>query len=146
MAESTWIARDFPILEAVVASEGPNDVTAGYLASRLSMEQREVILGVRALEEAGYLNADPAYVAEAFLPLDFHSIRPLERGRRAVGQWPREDAYEDFLATIERAIEDEPDQDERTRLKKVRDFVATTGKTVWTGLLLEYLKQRAGLA
>jgi hypothetical protein len=146
MTEDTWIARDFPIIEAVVATEGPNDITVGQLASLLSMEQREVILGVRALKEASYLSADPVYAAEEFLPLDYHDIRPLERGRRAVGQWPSEDAYEDFFATIERAIEDEPDGDERTRLERVRDFVATTGKTVWTGLLLEYLKQRAGLA
>ncbi len=145
MVVDTWTERELPILQEVVEGEGKGDLNVGALAERLSLERHQVILGVRALYEARYVEAYPVEVAEELLPTDYMDIRPLERGRRAVGQWPSEDPFDDFVAVVERMIEREPDEGRRSRLERLREALLSLGQGVGGGLLLEFLKGRLGL-
>jgi hypothetical protein len=145
VADEKWLSRDLLILEEVVTREGNRNVSLHDLCTVLEMDPDEVKLGIRALADGRYLTALPVEVEEEWLPADYDDIRPLERGRRAVGQWPRENTYENFLETIERAIDEESDEDKRTGLQKLRDSVVAAGRSVGSGLLLEFLKQQTGL-
>lgn len=145
MAQDTWTNRELPLLEKVVVAEGDRNLTLADLCASAEVMPEEAKLSIRALMEGRYLTALPVEVAEEWLPIDYQDRRTLERGRRAVGQWPSEDPFESFIATIDRTIDSEPDEDRRTRLEKFRESVTATGKTVATGLLLEFLKQQTGL-
>jgi hypothetical protein len=56
-------------------------------------------------------------------------VRPAEKGRRAVGQWPPR-AVEAFLAELDRQIVREHDPDKKSKLQRWRDAAAEAGPEV----------------
>ena len=69
----------------------------------------------------------------------------LERGRRAVGQWPREDQFDAFMAVVEQQIAEAPSEEERTRLEQVRDAALGVGRDVLSSVLSAWARGQIGL-
>ncbi len=58
-------------------------------------------------------------------PVRAANLRLLPKGLRQAGLWPNADPATAFLAALEAAIRDEPDEQERSRLQRMLD--ATKG-------------------
>jgi DNA-binding IclR family transcriptional regulator len=143
MAVSTWEAREQPLLEAIAEREGDRQLSNHMLAEATGLEQRTVDIGLRALLDAEYIAAHNR-VAELCYLLD---IRLLERGRRAVRQWPpsSEAAAEAFVNLVNVQIETASDSVERSKWVRLRDAVTGLGGEAIKQLSIAYLKQMGGL-
>lgn len=98
---------------------------------------------MRALYDAGYIaGTDSSGFDQAF---GLMAIRLLERGWRAVGEWPPENQYDAFVAIVEQQIEDSSTEDERTRLEQMRDAALGVGRDVLTSVLSAWARQLGGL-
>lgn len=153
MAESTWENREVRLLEEVRAIEAEQEEPGAarravprlkMLADRLDMPMETVSAGMRALA-----TADPPYItgadASTWGGFDILDFRLTERGRRAVGQWPSDHAYDAMLQTLTRQIQDEPQPDKRQALEKIRDGVLVVGREVGTGVLTAWIRSVTGL-
>ena len=84
---STWERRDLPILEQVVDAfnRGERVKDARRLADLTGLDAADALLGLEALHQARYVDGvDVSDMQTRFALLD---IRPLERARRATGDW-----------------------------------------------------------
>lgn len=92
MVTRTWEEREQRLLEAIAtAEEEGREARADELDSPTGLSPQQVQQGLRALYDAGYVDGiDVTAQGDTF---DLLNIRLLERGRRAVGQWPSEDQY-----------------------------------------------------
>jgi DNA-binding MarR family transcriptional regulator len=134
-AESTWNEREAPILEAIWAAEevgerpGPEQ-----LADLVGLDVTVVARAVTALVDAKYVaGAEDSSLADRFA--QYNALWLLERGRRAIGQWPPGPG-DAFLVTLNRLIAAETDPEERSRLAKLRDAAADVGKQVLAGAIV----------
>lgn len=147
MATSTWSNREQPILEAVAEVEadtsGPvHDLD--LLEDLTGLDRPVLVAGVRALLEATppYLSA--LYVG-GFSGDDWLDFGLMERGRRATGQWPPENAAEALLALLEARLDQVDDAEERTRLQRALEGLKGLGGRALEQVTIAYLKQMAGL-
>jgi hypothetical protein len=70
----------------------------------------------------------------------------LERGARAVGQWPTDDPYEALLALIdERLLDANLDEETQTKLQRFRNALIDVGKGAAGGLLAALIRSSVGL-
>lgn len=141
--DETWYSKCLPILEAVREVERTDEsflLQIGWLADRTGLDPNDVVLEVERLIEDGYLSGRlggplsggdvrPWHVANARLAPD---------GARAVGLWPR-DPYEALLTVLDRRIAEAPDDDTRSKLRKVRDRFVALGSDVGTNLFASVL-------
>ncbi len=130
--DETWYSRALPILQAVREVEGTDEAHAipiGALAERLSLDPGHVAVEVERLIEGGYLSE------KLVKPMGGRDVRPWRisnarlapAGARAVRAWPSSDPYEALLALLERRLAEAPDEDTRSRLRKVRDTIKGPG-------------------
>jgi hypothetical protein len=94
-----WYRRDVKILEAVgqLEAEGAKVLNAQELAPQLGLEFDDVVRGIRALDDAGYIELG----SKAINWVIFFGPRLLERGRRELHLWPA-DGYDALIAVLER--------------------------------------------
>lgn len=85
---------------------------------------------MRALVQAGYLRGVESRSPAELFP-QYLALAILERGRRAVGQWPP-DAGDAFLIGPNRLIATESDPEERGTLVRFRDTAGEIGKHALT--------------
>jgi hypothetical protein len=150
-AASTWESRDLAVLEVIRAAEIKASDT-GYavlrdpqsLAAELDLPRHEILASLRDLAEAQppyVIGTDASDISEWYLT----DIRLTERGRRAVGQWPSEEAYDALLQLLSQEIDAEPEAEKRRGLEKMRDGVLQAGREVGVALLTAWAKAQAGL-
>ncbi len=72
------------------------------------------------MHDAGYLQASSSFSG-------VHVDRLLPPGRRAIKQWPTGDALEAILEAVERHLAATEDPEEKSRLRRLRDFLAEEG-------------------
>lgn len=143
MPTSTWETREFPILEAVAElEEVERQLSNEHVAGRTGLSGHEVQLGLRALYESGYITGIDAAAEELCYLI---GIRLLERGRRAVGVWPPDDAFAVMLDVVDERLSETTDEETRTRLQRFREDLYGMGKVAAGGLITEVLKRSAGL-
>ena len=132
---STWNEREVPILEAVYAiEEQGNGAQSRGLAEITGLELGVAMRAVAALVESQHLaGSDVPSMADRFP--DYINLRLLERGRRAIGQWPPGPG-DAFLVALNRLIAAETDPDERSRLTRLRDAAVDVGKQVLAGAVV----------
>lgn len=142
---TTWDDREMPILQTVLAAEDAGEeVNLHDLAVRTGLEQKSAQSGLRALYEANYVTGlDVGSMGMGFQLMD---IRLLERGRRAVGQWPSDNPFESLVELLDTKIAGEEDSDAKSKLARLRDALLGLGKDVGTALLIGWAKQQTGLA
>lgn len=148
MTQDTWDERDLPILEAVVAAEADNPGGIDRVADlvpRTGLDHQQVLVGVRALKEADFITATDASGALEGGLVDFLGIRPLERGRRATGQWPVEDLGTELVDLLDAQVNAASSEDERTKWERLRNAAADIGKSTLTELLVGFARRVAGI-
>lgn len=148
MAGQTWSVRELPILEAIFNLEeakdehGFNSVGPGDVAEEVGLDLDEVRRGIRALYEAGFVEGNDASSGAGW---DLFGLRLLERGRRAVGQWPTDDPYVSLVKMIESQIAAEPEGERKTRMKKLLGTLTEVGSDVAGSVLSAFVQQTLGL-
>lgn len=144
MALSTWETREQRALEAIFeAEEADQDAFSTVdLAESLGIDISKARRSARALYEAGYIYGSDASTTAGF---DLLGMRLLERGRRAVGQWPSEDVYDALVRLLQAQIAEEEDPERRTRLQRLLTSVTEVGKDVAGGVLVSLARQVLGL-
>ena len=76
---------------------------------------------------------------------EYIELRLLERGKRAVGEWPNEDPYADLVALLEHRIAEEENPERRSRLQRFLDGLVDAGKDIATAVLSDVVKRQMGL-
>lgn len=145
MADRTWEQRELPILESVAQIEVEGRMyrtDTGTIADMVGIDRRTTGIALRSLLLAGYIEG--ASEDDAGGSVGVSAPRLLERGRRAVGQWPQDNAFDDLLALLEARIE-EAEPERRGKLVKARDGLLTLGRDVGVEVLGAFLTGRAGL-
>ena len=147
MAEPKWAGRERPILEALASVEEREgqveDVDA--LVDLTGLERRAVVLGVRTLIDGRYVTAVPL-AGDFDLDGDYADVGLLERGRRAVGQWPSEEATgEAFLEALRGFAEGAATPEERTGRTKLLEAATGLSTATLGGVMIAFAKQRLGL-
>jgi hypothetical protein len=152
MTTDTWHSRAVPILEAVRDVEGMEEaygLQIGYLAERTGLDPNHVAVEVERLIEGGYLAGTLAKPMSGgdVRPWRVSSARLAPTGARAVGLWPPSDPYQALLALLERRVAEAPDEETRSKWRKVRDTILGLGKDVGTNLIANVLVElsRGGL-
>jgi hypothetical protein len=144
MAEATWLSQELPILEAIRRAEISGDnVDSAAAAAVPGLPRERYMTIIESLNDASYLEA-------RILPGDnqimsVHVLRLMERGRRAVGQWPSEDVFEAFLELLKNRIEETDNDVEKGRLRRALESMTAIGRQVGTAVLTDLARQAAGL-
>ena len=134
-----------PILEAIYSAEEQNNegLNVGAVAELTGFPFDVTLRGVRALAESGYVIGHDNSTSVGW---DLYGIRLLERGRRAIGQWPTEDVYETLVLMLQTQISNETDPERRSRLQKLLATVTDVGKDVAGSVLAAWFRQMTGLS
>jgi hypothetical protein len=147
-AELRWPTVEQPILDALVAAGG-RDVTGEELEAATGIEHVLLLRALRDLKEARYIDAVLVEVDQEDHPVRAVGIRLLEKGLQRSGLWPADDLAAAFLAALERLIEEESDDEERTKLQALRDAATTVGGMALGAVIanaIAYLRGRLGLS
>jgi DNA-binding IclR family transcriptional regulator len=140
----TWAKREAPILEAVLTIEEDDEdrMSSSQVADKVGLPEAEVMRALTALNEADFVT----WSQVAGLGFSKLYIRPrlLERGRRAVGQWPV-DGFDALVEILDERIRREPAGDERTKLERLRAAVGGMGRDVIVDVVGAWLKSLGGL-
>lgn len=149
MARATWDVREQPILEAIAdveETQGDNVERIDALVELTGLDRLVVLLGLRALLDAGYVAAiDAGARYRTDEDDDFLDIHLQERGRRAVGQWPSEDSADALLELLSARVSAASTDDERTRWERLLDAAKGLSGKALQDLTIAFLKHRAGL-
>lgn len=143
MIDDKWRTRETPILEAIAEIEAKGDPHADFdeIVEATGLGEADVSQGLRALYDADYLTGtNPGVRANGWFRLD--QVRFLERGRRAVGQWPPADAYDALLVEIDARLETATER-ERSLLDQFRQSVIAVGESVAGALLVDVARKLA---
>ena len=139
----TWSWREQPLLEIAlreIDERGRDQVTFEALAEETGFELRIVSTAMRALEEAGYIEA---YYAGAFSGL---VVAVTERTRRHLGSWPSPESLVDQLArAFTMAADDEAEPERKSQLRAVAEGLGGAGRTVAVEMFTAWLRQETGL-
>jgi hypothetical protein len=145
--ERIWERRDLPVLSAIAhATAHQPECTPEQLREAMpDLEEDELKQSLVWLKESGYIEAIFLMADQAVLPVRILGIRLLERGRWAVGAWPREDSYAALLDLLEQRIQAEPEPDRKSKLVRVRDAVVAAGRDVMVDVIAGLVRGAAGL-
>ena len=139
MSTYTWDNIERPLLEAFREAEVDGTdhmVRAAAATPDISSERR--MDSVIALHEAGYVEAQVTQNAGGGKWL--MSVGSLtEKGRRAVGQWPSDDAVAVLFDLLDRQVESAPDDETRSRWQQVRDALTSVGTGATGAFVAQYL-------
>ena len=140
----TWEVREVPVLKAIYeAEESGTDIAIPDVVEATHLDPDDAERAVRSLWEAGFIQGiDVSTAGENF---GLMNIRLLEKGRRAIGQWPSQDPFDNLTHLLEAMIATEQDPQKRSKLQSFAGQVAEVGKDVLTNVLAAYARQMAGI-
>lgn len=141
----TWADREAKILEAILAvEEADRDrLMTDELATTTGLPEPEAQRGLLALIESGHVSITQK-LGGGRGPLIVIMPRLRERGRRAVGQWPK-DGFDALVALLDERIRAEPAGDAKTRLERLRDALLGIGRDVVVDVLGAAIKNAGGI-
>lgn len=143
--ESTWETYDIPVLEAAIrhAEEhgAPPGANGGQIAEITGLSIEDVGRTLSRLD-GEYLEVRKSMGPG---PIRWRADRVYPAARRAVGQWPADDAWGLRLAAaLEQAAEDEPDPVKKGKLRTAAGAVKSLGGQVVSGVITAYITQVTG--
>jgi DNA-binding transcriptional ArsR family regulator len=133
----TWSRREGPLLRAALRGvDAGNEVEFEQLAEETGLDLQQVSIAMRALQDAGYLDASFAGANSGLV------VRVHERTRRELGTWPSADAIAaDVLHALEEAAEREPDGSRKSWLRSFSSGAADVGRGVLAEAISATLRQ-----
>jgi hypothetical protein len=139
-----WQERDLPILQAVAEAEQRGEsLNLDGIAAATGLDLPKVQAGARALSDARLI--DGAKLEMLDIGLIMSDICLLGEGRRAIGQWPSSDPFDNLVNLIQARIATETDPEKKSKLQRFAGQVGEVGRDVLTGVLTALAKQQAGL-
>ncbi|MBM2621188.1 hypothetical protein JIG36_37370 [Actinoplanes sp. LDG1-06] len=143
MIASTWENRDRPVLGAIVelCDEGSFSVTPEDVAARLDMPLLPVQSSFRALE---FEDGDPFFYRN--LGVSGRAVQHVTgKARRAVGSWPSPEVMAGRLvAGMEQAAEREPDEENRSLLRRTAEWFGGAGRDVAVDVAAAVINRQIG--
>lgn len=141
VAADTWIHVEQLLLEAIrVAELAGEDVATAARDAVPHLREDLYSRTLWALYDDRFIEALADRDAELVMPT---GLAP--NGRRAVRQWPSGQLVDDFLAELERRIEAAPDEQEKSRLRRLVGTAGEVGKDILTEVLSAVAVRSAGL-
>jgi hypothetical protein len=142
MVEDTWYSLALPLLEYLNDADPLTFPNVGVIADALHVDPWAVVTEIDRLAEAGYIRSGVHKTMTGGDPRPWFVDHPelAERGARAVGMWPADDPYDALMALVDRHIAEEPDEEERSKLRRFADALGEVGKSVGTAILVEWAK------
>jgi len=147
MVRNTWEKRELVILEAIANYEdetGDSVPNLKRLVELSGLDAKTCSVGLKAL-----ITAQPPLVAatdaSTFGGWDVLEIDLLERGRRAVGQWPNENPANELLELLRERVESAATDEERGRWKTALDVLKALPGKALTEVTIALIKREAGL-
>jgi DNA-binding Lrp family transcriptional regulator len=142
-----WTSVDQLILNTLAAGDG-SDMTDHELEAATGIERVTLLRALRDLKQAGYIEAVLVEVDQEDYPVRAAGIRLLPKGLQQTGVWPPDELAAAFLAALEKAIAQETDDEERTKLQAMLDAakmvgVMALGATI--GNAIGYFRGKLGL-
>ena len=143
MVRMTWDQRERPILEAIAQAEDDRRlINNDDIALATGLDRDTVDRGLLGLVEADYVTGINAAAEELCYLLQ---VRLTERGRRAVGVWPSENAGDELLELLRERTEAATTDEERTRWQRLFDAAKGLGGKALTDVAIALVKREAGL-
>lgn len=140
----SWATVELPILRAVREAElAASDVGGAARRAVSDLPARVFEEAIYSLHEDGYLESAITSIGNGRVMV--HVRRLLPRGRRAIGQWPSGDLSDLWVDELYRRIEEEPDEEEKGRLRRLADVAGEVSKDVLTGVLTNVATRGTGL-
>lgn len=156
MTRTTWAEQERPLLEVLAAGDTfqENHVFAKW-AERHGLQWAEAFVMLEDLREAGYIIIVDAFgrvVTARFARSFIHigELRLTGEGRRLVGLWPRsnDDAVRvvnAIVAELEERLQDEPDEDKRSRMRSILSSVGGAGRDVAIEVVAQIAAKATGI-
>lgn len=140
-----WQTRDFPVLLEVARQmdSGAHFVMAQNVARVLDMRLDEVVPAFEALTP--YLESSVQYASGG---VAYHAVakRLTERGRRATGLWPDNEAVADALVELlAQAADQVDDEDDAGALRKAGRLLKNVPASIVTDVTMALIRQQTGL-
>jgi hypothetical protein len=140
VVQDTWNSRELPILEAMLeASEMGLDQAGAARDAVPDLADSLYVETIAALAEDDYIAAHIRRNANGDILIAYPE-RLLPKGRRAVGQWPSNDAAEQLDRLLERLEADAADPEQKRRFARVREALADLGKDLVARTIAELIR------
>ena len=137
MADRTWETEERPLLEAYrraeVEGRPMTTVTADQAGLSLELYQRVL----PTLSESRHLDGRAIRSDQGPSVMMVRTL--TEKGRRAIGQWPSDDAVTELVALLKDRIAREDDPTLKQKLQRLLDSLQDVNKVVAGGLLVQLL-------
>jgi hypothetical protein len=95
--------------------------------------------GLKALHEGGYVTGQRINRDAAHPIHHLEGIGLTSDARRAIGQWPAS-VNQAFVLVLERAIEREDDDEERSKLERLKEIAGNVSQETLTRLLTDFAR------
>jgi DNA-binding PadR family transcriptional regulator len=146
MPQETWTSRDLPVLVALAeyfeeeAAPGAGAYDVDLMHTVPDQGAGTMTRALIALDRGGYIDAriDPQF--DGARKVYVYGL--TERGRRTAGLWPPD--QDELVAALERAIEEEPDEEKRTTLRRFLDAARSGTRDVVVDVLAAVIARHAG--
>jgi len=135
MAERTLETIERPILEAVRAAEIES---RDFEPSGLGLDPSVYVTAARSLIEDGFIDGRVT-VSGSGIVVSLMVDRLSGKGRRAIQQWPGDDAFEELVAIIRDRIAREDDPGLKRKLQHLLDSLQDVNKVVAAGMIVQLL-------
>lgn len=142
-----WHSRDFPVLleTARQLDSGQNVVQGQEVAVASGLSSEDVQSAWHALHPT-YINVLDMGQSAAQTRPDLAVANLTERGRRAVGLWPREDEAADaFIELLSQAADQLDDEDDAGALRKAGRLLKSVPSAVLADVTAALIRQQTGL-
>lgn len=137
-----WHTRDLHVLRAVADHDPHEDNWAANICGETLLEPDDFAESLRALEEAGYVEAHWSRRTGGNFPM---AARLRERGRRAVGVWPSADGVDGLVEALRQAEQATDDPEEKTLIRRAAGALGMVSREVMTDVLAAIAVRSSGL-
>ena len=137
--QQTWMERDLPVLDAVVAMLEDNPmVTDAAIAQYIGFELPDIRRSLEAL--------DGQYLRVGRDLSGFFVDSVTADARRAVGQWPTgESLVSQLVEGLAAAAEQEPDPERKSRLRQTAGLLGGAVRDIAVDIASKFAERAAGL-
>ena len=133
-----WFTRDLPVLtEIAVLIQAKKPASSERVAEGLGMGRDDVISAMHALEDAKFYEGFSMHSGSR------RAMKLTEKGRRATGVWPSDDAVQALTQALAAAEAAETDPAEKQKIQSVGQTLRTLGGRAASDLAVAIAKAYA---